>query len=553
VNFWKLFLRVLPYKPAQAVAAAYWQLTRRRVRARNRLRVASADLPFAYAVWIGNNERGSKLAEDAVDIIKGWSWQPKFTVMLYGPESGPEDRRRSRQSIQEQIYPCFSLITEPVDPVAKAATTASDYLVPLHVGDMLSNSALFRLAEALQGNCDAAILYGDQDELDPSGNRTRPWFEPRWNHEMFLAQDYLSSAMAVDMNLVRGASSAANDVTDIAIDASFVDRPIVRVPHILCHVANANNATTNRLAALSKRLEPLGARCREGSFGTVKVEWPLPTRLPLVTLIVPTKDKVDLLRPCIESVLARTDYDPFEILIVDNASVEKRTADYLTMVTQNPKVRVLPYPGSYNFSAINNAAAAEARGSYLCLLNNDTEVLNREWLSELMRYAVRDEVGAAGAMLLYEDGTIQHAGVVVGIGGAAGHAHRFLPAAEPGYFRQPHVAQFISAVTAACLVVEKKKFEAVGGLDEASLAVAFNDVDFCLKLEKAGWRNVYVPHAVLVHHESKSRGNDISPVNIDRYRRELKTLQERWGTEAYDDPLHNPNLDRYSETYVFSL
>ncbi|MFL5240428.1 MAG: glycosyl transferase, partial [Rhizomicrobium sp.] len=217
------------------------------------------------------------------------------------------------------------------------------------------------------------------------------------------------------------------------------------------------------------------------------------------------------------------------------------------------RIRVLAYPGPYNFSAINNAAALAARGAYLCLLNNDTEVVNAEWLTELMRYAVRDEVGAAGAKLLYEDGTIQHAGVVVGIGGAAGHAHRFLPATEPGYFRQPHVAQYVSAVTAACLVVEKKKFEAVGGLDEVALAVAFNDVDFCLKLEKAGWRNVYVPHAVLLHHESKSRGDDISPLNIDRYRRELRTLQERWGTTTYDDPLHNPNLDRYSETYVLNL
>jgi GT2 family glycosyltransferase len=156
-------------------------------------------------------------------------------------------------------------------------------------------------------------------------------------------------------------------------------------------------------------------------------------------------------------------------------------------------------------------------------------------------------------MLLYQDGTIQHAGVVIGIGDAAGHAHRFLPANSPGYFKMPHVAQFVSAVTAACLVVEKAKYEAVGGLDEKHLAVAFNDVDLCLKLQSAGWRNVYVPHAVLVHHESKSRGSDLQPQQVDRYRRELATLQDRWGTKTYQDPLHNPNLDRYNETYVFRL
>lgn len=553
MNFWELFFRVLPYKPAQALAAAYWQITRRRVRARNRLRVASGDLPFAYAVWIGNHESPRKLANSAGTIINGWAWRPRFTVMLHdGSGSSVQELERSMRSIDEQIYRCSTVIAGTTDPIAEAAATDSDFLVPLRVGDVLSNSALFWLTEAIQRNRDAAILYGDQDELDPSGNRARPWFKPRWNREMFLAQDYISSAMAVDMDLVRGAR-AARYVSEIVIESSFADRPIVHVPHILCHVANATDDCGRRLTAVSAKLKPVGASCSEGPFGTVKVEWPLPAKLPLVTLIVPTKDKIELLRPCVESVLDRTDYDPFEILIVDNASVEKRTADYLAAIGQNPRVRVMPYPGAFNFSAINNAAAREARGSFLCLLNNDTEMVNREWLTELMRYAVRDEIGAAGAKLLYEDGTIQHAGVVVGIGEAAGHAHRFLPAKEPGYFRQPHVAQYVSAVTAACLVVEKRKFETVGGLDEVDLAVAFNDVDFCLKLEKAGWRNVYVPHAVLIHHESKSRGDDISPLNVDRYRRELKILQERWGTKTYDDPLHNPNLDRYSETYVFSL
>lgn len=551
MTFWELFFRVLPHKPTQASAAAYWHLTRRRVRARNRLRVASGDLPFAYAVWIANNESPHELADSAHKIIESWNWHPRFAVMLHETTAtNTEKFERSLRSVSEQSYPFWSLIDDPINPIAKAAD--SDYLVPLRVGDTLSPSALFRLAEAVQSNKEAAILYGDQDELDQSGRRSRPWFKPRWNREMFLAQDYISSAMALDIAVARSVPGATS-VAELVIEASFTDRPIIHVPHILCHAAGQIEDQKGRLAAMMRKLEPLGANCTEGPFSTIKVEWPLPLKQPLVTVIVPTKDKVDLLRPCIDSVLNLTDYAQFEILIVDNASVEKRTAHYLASATKNPRVRVLPYPGPYNFSAINNAAAREAHGAYLCLLNNDTEVLNAQWLSELMRYAVRDEIGAVGAKLLYEDGTIQHAGVVVGIGEAAGHAHRFLPAHEPGYFRQPHVAQYVSAVTAACLVVEKEKFEGVGGLDEAGLAVAFNDVDFCLKLERAGWRNVYVPHAVLVHHESKSRGDDISPLNIERYQRELKILQDRWGTKTYDDPLHNPNLDRYSETYVLSL
>jgi O-antigen biosynthesis protein len=199
-----------------------------------------------------------------------------------------------------------------------------------------------------------------------------------------------------------------------------------------------------------------------------------------------------------------------------------------------------------------NFAARESRGELLCLLNNDTEVLGAAWLTELVRYAVRPHVGAVGAKLLYRDGSIQHAGIVIGIGDAAGHAHRSLPAGDPGYFRMAHVPHYVSAVTAACLVIDKSKFDLVGGFDE-ELAVAFNDVDFCLKVKAAGWQNVYVPHAVLLHYESKSRGNDASRRNASRFRRELQLLQERWATKTYDDPVHNPNLDRYNETFVVNM
>jgi GT2 family glycosyltransferase len=540
----------LPHKPITALAAAYWQLTRRRVRARNRLRVASADLPFAYSVWIGNNERPDDNLEHA---FKLWTWHPRFVVMLHssGDPSG-EEMERSAQSVNGQVYPAQMLVEDLKDPIDKAANAEGDYLVPLRVGDKLSELALYRFGEALQRHRDCAILYGDQDEVNGEGRRARPWFKPRWNREMFLAQDYISDAMAVDMAVVREVAGRAANVAELAVEASWTDGPIVHVPHILCHVGR-HEEEASRLPLVSRKLQEFGASCTAGPFGTIKVEWPLPAKPPLVTIIVPTKDKVELLQPCVESVLAHTDYRPYEILVVDNASVEDRTAEYLADVSKNPMVRVLAYPGAYNFSAINNFAVRAARGSYVCLLNNDTEVMNAGWLSEMMRYASREEIGAVGAKLLYDDGTIQHAGVVVGIGEAAGHAHRFLPGHEPGYFRHAHVTQFVSAVTAACLVVEKSKFEAVGGLDEAELAVAFNDVDFCLKLEKAGWRNVYVPHAVLLHHESKSRGKDVSPANIGRYQRELGVLQERWGTKTYEDPLHNPNLDRYSETFVFRL
>jgi GT2 family glycosyltransferase len=554
VTFWDHFCRLLFRRPVPALAALYWHLTRRRVRARNRLRVASADLAFAYDVWIAANEvEGDFEAE-----ITGWTKHPRFAVLPYADGQFTDgDVTRSIASVEQQIYPYWTILGAPTDSLASRWSKAdTDYVIPLRIGDALSPAALFRFAKTLQTNDGAAVLYGDQDQIDPRGRRRRPWFKPEWNEEMFLAQDYLSDGVAIEVGAARAAAAlTGGDLDDVLLAATFAaSGPIVRVPHIVSHVAaySGRARASDRLPAVSRQVAQMSARCTAGPFGTVKVEWPLPPNPPLVTIIVPTRDKLDLLRPCLESVLGKTDYGNFEVLVLDNESVEQRTLDYLADVTTDPRVRVVQMPGSYNFSIFNNFAARQARGAYICLLNNDTEVLEPAWLTEMMRYSIRSNVGAVGAKLLYDDGSIQHAGVVVGIGEAAGHAHRFLPASDPGYFRMAHVSHYVSAITAACLVVDKEKFAAVGGLDE-ELAVAFNDVDLCLKLQAAGWRNVYVPHAVLLHHESKSRGKDAAPQNIQRYLRELAVLQDRWGTKTYDDPLHNPNLDRHNESFVLKI
>jgi GT2 family glycosyltransferase len=558
VTFWAHFLRLLPRRPKAALAALYWHLTRRRVRARNRLVVASADLPFAYAAWIRTKELNVNAADQCKQLIGAWSWRPRFAVFLHSDR--PYSKRQlasSKSSIESSVYPAWKVIGPGKEPIyAPSLEDEVDYLVPLRVGDKLSATALFRFAEAAQADRSAVILYGDEDRIDQVGRRSRPWFKPRWNEEMFLALDYISNAMAIKAELVREITPATDrsDVSALALAAvAAANNSIVHIPHVLCHVARSSAPAPDRIEAVQRYLMPLGATCTQGPFHTVKVEWPLPSALPLVSIIIPTRDKINLLRPCVESVLSRTNYDNFELVVIDNGSVERSTSEYFDELVKGGRARVVSYPGAYSFSAINNFGVRHAQGKYLCLLNNDTEVVEPGWLSDMMRYAVRPEVGAVGAKLLYEDGTIQHAGVVVGIGEAAGHAHRFLANDEPGYFLMPHVTQFVSAVTAACLVVEKSKFEAVGGLDEQELPIAFNDVDLCLKIEAAGWRNVYVPHAVLLHHESKSRGKDTWPENIHRYRRELDSLQRRWGTKTYRDPLHNPNLDRSCETFVLRL
>jgi GT2 family glycosyltransferase len=559
VTFWQIFVRVLVRRPGPALEALYWHLTRRKVRARNRLRVAAIDLPFTYKAWMTRMERDHELARDLERIVSGWARRPQFVVLMHSTaDASPERAAHSLRSLERQIYPGWTLVQVPDQSLTGAIAGADgDYVVLLRAGDELAEAALFRFAEALQGDVAPTLLYGDQDERDCAGRRSRPWFKPQWNAEMFLAMDFLAAAVAIDLDLARDVSAGIDPlhVDDLLLAATAAAGDgIAHVPHILCHVdaANADKAAS-RLQAVSRHLKTTRAHATPGPFNTVKVEWPLPSELPLVSIIVPTRDRLELLRPCVESVLGSTSYEPFELLIVDNGSTDPAALAYLADVANRPRVRVVRYDRPYNYSAINNFAAAQATGSYLCLLNNDTEVVTPEWLTEMMRYAVRDEIGAVGAKLLYDDGTIQHAGVVVGLGDAAGHAHRFLPSNDPGYFCQPHVAQYVTAVTAACLVVEKRKFDAIGGLDEQDLAVAYNDVDLCLKLQSAGWRNVYVPHAVLLHHESKSRGSDSSPENRDRYGGELRVLQERWGTKTFQDPLHNPNLDRYSETFVIRV
>ena len=556
MTFWEHFLRLLPRKPLPAVTALYWHLTRRRVRAQNRLRIASADLDFPYEVWIAQHERNSELAGDFRRAIGRWTQKPRFAVLLHSPGPyTPDQLQRSTRSVDDQIYPTSDRVDASTASLARAlAGIDADFFVPLRVGDVLSEAALFRFAEAMQSNAGSKIYFGDHDHLDERGRRRRPWFKPQWNDEMFLAQDYLSAACAIELDLARKVAPQADGLSALLLAAAaHAGEPIVHVPHILSHVATAPDDQPERLEAVRRHLQPLGGACGPGPYGTTKVEWPLPANLPLVSIIVPTRDKLELLRPCMQGLLERTSYANFEILIVDNESVERRTSEYLAEIAGDPRVRVVPFPGPFRFGAMNNHAAELARGDFICLLNNDTEIIDPVWLTELMRYAVRPDIGAAGAKLLYEDGSIQHAGVIIGIGGAAGHAHRFLPAGDPGYFRQAHVAQFVSAVTAACLVVSKRKFQTVGGLDEAELPVAFNDVDLCLKLQKAGWRNVYVPHAVLLHHESKSRGSDTSRRNIGRFRREERVLQDRWGTQAFSDPLFNPNLDPGTETFVIRL
>ena len=264
--------------------------------------------------------------------------------------------------------------------------------------------------------------------------------------------------------------------------------------------------------------------------------------------MIPTRDGVRVLRTCVEGLLQATDYPAFEVTIVDNGSTGADTLGYLREIERRG-VRVLEYDRPFNFAAINNFAVARTESDLIALVNDDIEVVHPEWLAEMVSHAVRPEVGAVGALLLYPDRRIQHGGVVLGVGGVAGHAFKYAPGITPGYFASLHVARSVSAVTAACMVVDRRKYREVNGLDARELEVAFNDVDFCLKLRAAGYRNVFTPHAVLVHHESVSRGDDWVGEKLKRFQRERKVMMDRWGSALFEDPFYSPHLTLEREDF----
>lgn len=586
MTFYDDFWQVLRWRPWQALLALYWHWTRRRIRAHNCLRRNWHEAPWAYHLWTAQHEGNEQLAAKIASAQESWHTVPRISIILDAASwTRPGSLESSIKSIVLQQYANWELLLchrslplgfdANVDPRVQRLEIADDdvmleaalekatgdFFLPLPPEGQLPVSALLRYLSVLQSHPEAVVVYGDQDIIDEQRRRRSPWWKPEWNRELFLSQDYISAACIIDTASARALLPLSkvqlgNPVYALLLGITRApSAKVAKVPHVQCHLAyqDLDIGQSRSIKVVQEHLEPDGAIVNAGRFGSSHVLWPLPQELPLVSIIVPTRDKVGLLRACVESVLERTTYSNFEILVVDNNSEEQETESYLCKISRYANVRVLRDCSPYNYSAINNRAVRSARGEFICLLNNDTEVVAPEWLTEMMRQAVRSHVGAVGAKLLYSNGLIQHAGVVIGMGNAAGHAHRGQPDAECGYFAQAHVARNVTAVTAACLVVARDKFNAVGGLDADGLAIAYNDVDLCLKLGLAGWTNVYASAAVLYHHESVSRGNDLSPIHRDRYNAELAVLQERWGTRTAVDPLHHPMLDRSVEQYVTLL
>nr|MBA3883111.1 glycosyltransferase [Chthoniobacterales bacterium] len=425
----------------------------------------------------------------------------------------------------------------------------------------LARTALFFAALELNRSPGLQLLYTDEDKLDREGRRCDPYFKSDWNPDLFTAQNYISHLSFYSAELVRkigGFRIGFEGSQDYDLTLRCVERinpeQIRHIPHVLYHwrVAEQSTATFGaakpyaHVAAVRAMQEHLdrrhiAARVEPHYANYLRVIYSPPPDRPLVSIIIPTRDRVALLRQCVESIFTKTDYPNFEIIIIDNESVQTQTLEYLASLAENERVAMMRVAGEFNYSKLNNLGVACARGAFIALLNNDLEVIKPGWLTEMISHAARPEVGAVGARLRYPDGTMQHCGVLLGVGGVATHAHSGIRN-EHGYFARAHLTQDFSAVTAACMVLRKAVYEQFGGLDEEHLAVAFNDVDLCLRLLQAGLRVVWTPHAELTHHESASRGLEDTGSKQRRFLSEVAFTREKWGHLLEADPFYNPNL-----------
>lgn len=445
------------------------------------------------------------------------------------------------------------------------AMANGEWALLLDHDDELAQHALVHAVLAVADRPRVALLYSDEDKIDAEGRRSAPFFKPDFDPLLLLAQNYLCHMTMLRRGVVEQAGGFREGMEGsqdwdliLRVTAGLDADQIVHVPRILYHWRMHAGSTAAAVAAKPYAIEA-GKRAVRDHLentdanadvminpvtGLIRVKWHLPEVVPKVSIMIPTRDGKHLGR-CLDSLFRVTSYPHFEVILVDNGSVEPSTRSLLD--DYRPWMTIIRDERPFNFSALNNRAARECTGEILCLLNDDCEIVDEDWLSEMVSQLMQPGVGAVGAKLLYANGQIQHAGVIVGLGGVAAHVHRHADRLAYGYFGWLYTARSLSAVTGACLAVKRHLFEELGGLDEVNLEIAFNDIDFCLRIRELGWRIVWTPFATLVHPESVSRGSDSNrPVEFGN---EINYMQRRWAAVLTCDPAYNLNLSLESENF----
>jgi len=538
-----------------------------------------------------------------LEKIAHWDQTPLISVLTPTYNTPTEHLTSAIDSVLAQIYPHFELCIaddastdgsviellrqyQQRDPRIKVVTRADNghiaaasnsalelssgsFLALFDHDDLLSPDALYHVVSAINEHPDVQLLYSDEDKLDASGERIDPYFKCDWNYELFLSHNLLSHLGVYKTSLVKsiGGFRPGYDGSqdyDLALRCIEKINPeqIVHIPRVLYHWRMAPGSTSKdhtgkpyAYGAAQRAIESHLKRCAieadvleaPDAEGQTRVRYHLQAPYSQVTIVIPTRDQVAYLERCINSIKQRTCYTNYKILIVDNDSSENEALKYLADLNAEENIDVIPYPKAFNYAAIMNFAIERVNTELLVMLNNDTEILNDDWLDELISQLQKPGVGVVGARLWYPDLTLQHAGVIMGMTNIAGHHSRGTPKGNVGYFGRAVLLQNLSAVTGACIATRKSLYFEVGGMNDNDLAISFNDIDYCLKVRELGYRVVWTPYAELIHHESASRGKPKDQAAVDQLRREADYMRKTWPKYIAHDPAFSPNLSIDSE------
>lgn len=543
-----------------------------------------------YPAWVRNNRLRASDMRRLREVATGFGYRPLISVVVpvYNPE--PAWLEQALDSVMSQTYPDWELCLcddgstkeyvqeilcryERLDDrirvkclernsgISEASNAAlslasGEFVALLDHDDELMPDALFEVAGLLQEHPEADLIYSDTNKIDEAGNRLRPHFKPGWSPEFLLCSNYISHLGVYRRSIVEEIGGFRKDFDgsqDYDLVLRFTERTdkIYHIPKILYQwrmvagsvALDPNSKDYARERSRRALSEALNRRGFEGSVedGLLPNGFRVKLKIkgdPKVSIVIPTRDNVPLLKRLLESIERLTAYRNYEILIVDNDSADPETVEYLSSI----RYRVIPFREEFNHSRINNFAVGHADGEYVLFLNDDTEVISEEWLEDMLRHAQKPEVGAVGAKLLYPDGRIQHAGIIIGAGhpwrpSVAAHSHQHFAPGTPGYARTVKTIRNYSAVTAACMMLRRAVFEEVGGFDEKNLPTVYNDVDLCLRMRERGYTMVYTPYAELYHHESAKRDPRLDQA-VYAY------MRKRWGETLDNDPYYNPNFSR---------
>lgn len=563
-----------------------------------------------YDFWVAKNEKNNQ--EDILKSINSLRFKPVISVITPVYNIDPKWLNRCIESVINQLYPNWELclyddastkketleclkkwskfgdkrikiklgkvnqhIAGASNEALKMAT--GEFITLLDDDDELTRNALYEVVKALNKNVRPDFIYSDEDKIDEDNRRGNPFFKPDWSPDLLLSMNYtchLSVFRKSIIDEIGGFRKGYEGSQDYDLTLRFIEKTepekIFHIPKILYHWRTLATSTSGGLGAkdyaIEASIKALRDYLRRNQIEGAVLEGLSPGRFwvkraiignPKVSIIIPFRDQAEVLRRCVESILKRTEYKNFEIVLVNNQSKEKKTLDYLKSWAIDPACKILNYDKPFNFSAINNYAAKWSRSEYLLFLNNDTEIITPEWINAMLAQIQRKEVGAVGGKLIYPNGRIQHAGVILGLG-IAGHAFKHFPEGNEGYMSMANTIRNYSAVTAACVLVKKSVFQEIGGFDEKNFSVAYNDVDLCLRMRQKGYLIVYTPHAKLYHYESLSRGDDeeLQKNNPEKYQRvvaERKHMLKKWKKWILADPYYNPNLTRFREDFSLRL